>query len=1026
MLSDGRVLLGNNVDGLFGPGQWWVMSPDPANGRYDTGGVTFTRVRNSLSGHFYSPLALTNSGDVAVLGQEFFSTSPGAGSGEIYRTSTNVWEVLTSGSSDDAGVVLFDGTILDCAKGGGTARILNPITQTWVTIAPPVLNLNESSCALTQDGSAVLVSCVAPPATVKYVAPVWVSAGNTTVNIIRTFNTEMGGMYLLPDGRLFASGGNGLNQYYTPDANPLNPGTWAAAPSNPNDDNGNIMQVNDCDGLLQPNGKVLYFAGPNGDLPPLGPGTVPTGTYTLELDPIGNTVTQVGDVPVPGGAANASSEAWHMIVLPTGEVMAFTVQSYQTFFAFWTPDGAPDPSWRPSLTRYPRILQPGQTYSVTGNLLNGIARTGSGGDEFWQNQLPLFRITHIASGAVRFGRSYGLSTMAVRDSGTTAKFTVPLDAPVGPSTLEVVVNGIACAAPLAVVVFPRQRVAVSGIGTDIDHSIPANVEIAELSIARGAITWTDDAPGPAITQVSTDAEVGKTLTLAPQDSTQERGGAAILAPPYSGGAAQGSPVYIQAGQAGPTSTLGGGTLTACSGHGGIGNAPGGLFTIASGFGGGAGGAGGTIKRAPGQSRALGSRGGTMQEVTANSAGDNLYGLIQVTGAAPQITFIGINAVRVSPSAGRSTIWGKNTSPSTMVVTEDDGTDITIGSSGTSWSAEYSTAGVFNVVVPAGVTLIKGWLRGGAGGGAGGGGGGGTRDIAFFRGAGGGAGGGSGANAKTESFPPIPVTPGDTLEITVGTGGAGGAAGAGGTGGAADTNGSPGSVGGSGGISKIVNLTTGKTLIQTTTVMFGGAVGSTALSGTNGGTGGALNNSVFRNQWGSARPSSAIATGNPVNGGNGGVAGGVDGQAGGPVANLAQSASPVPLLLFGGIYPGAVVSGNTGAAGGASSPAGGGGGGGGSGISSGTGDEQLNSTGDAPTATDGKGGAGGTGGNSNIAVPPTAGANGNAGTHGRGGGGGGGGGGGYCNGNGFPVPGNNGAAGGTGGRGSDGYAYIEAA
>jgi hypothetical protein len=103
--------------------------------------------------------------------------------------------------------------------------------------------------------------------------------------------------------------------------------------------------------------------------------------------------------------------------------------------------------------RVPDRLRPGSTYTVAGRLLNGVSQGAMEGDD-WQmaTNYPLLRITNTASGHVYYSRTSGFSTMAVANRNlATASFEVPAAQEKGPSTLEVVTNGVA-SAPVSVTI----------------------------------------------------------------------------------------------------------------------------------------------------------------------------------------------------------------------------------------------------------------------------------------------------------------------------------------------------------------------------------------------------------------------------------------------------------------------------------------------------------------------------------------------------------------------------------------------
>jgi len=241
---------------------------------------------------------------------------------------------------------------------------------------------------------------------------------------------------------------------------------------------------------------------------------------------------------------------------------------------------------------------------------------------------------------------------------------------------------------------------------------------------------------------------------------------------------------------------------------------------------------------------------------------------------------------------------------------------------------YTSPGSYTFTVPEGIYEIFAQVWG-AGGGGGGGGAGGI--YGSDAGGGGGGGGGGGAGGYIEGW--IPVSPGQTLSITVGAGGSGGSGGS--------TSGAGGSPGGVGGVSSVGPLTAG-----------GGDEGgggnggsTTSYAGGSGGSGGAGagntgNAPALSANWGGAAGSTGTAgetppvVGDSVTGGSGGNAGGATVGGGGGSGGSGGDSTPT--------------AGSAGANGAA--PGGGGGGGGGGGASN---------------SAFGAGGSGGSGGNGQV-------------------------------------------------------------
>jgi hypothetical protein len=130
------------------------------------------------------------------------------------------------------------------------------------------------------------------------------------------------------------------------------------------------------------------------------------------------------------------------MLLPNGEVLH---TNNSTTVTLYTPDLAPDPSWRPSITSVPTALVPGATYTLHGRQLSGLSQAVIYGDEgAMGTNYPIVRLTNAGTGEVVYCRTHDHSTMGV-NTGTavhTTQFTVPGGTALGSYTLCVVANGI--------------------------------------------------------------------------------------------------------------------------------------------------------------------------------------------------------------------------------------------------------------------------------------------------------------------------------------------------------------------------------------------------------------------------------------------------------------------------------------------------------------------------------------------------------------------------------------------------------
>jgi hypothetical protein len=208
------------------------------------------------------------------------------------------------------------------------------------------------------------------------------------------------------------------------------PGTWVAGPDFPNDSSGRSVGCKDSPSCLLTNGRVLIAAGPVDGANWLAP------TYMHQFD--GGSLARVPD------PTNATSVPYvgRMLLLPNGQVL-FAAQTNAVYA--YTYFSCPDPSWRPQITFAPGSVIAGLTYSVSGYRFNGLSQAvGYGDDAAAATNYPLVRIRHLATGRVRYCRSFDHSTMAVATGSMTVStnFSVPYGTTEGPSELCVVANGI--------------------------------------------------------------------------------------------------------------------------------------------------------------------------------------------------------------------------------------------------------------------------------------------------------------------------------------------------------------------------------------------------------------------------------------------------------------------------------------------------------------------------------------------------------------------------------------------------------
>jgi hypothetical protein len=440
LLTDGAVLCQDAGAGLGGSPNWWKLTPD-AFGSYVNG--TWSQVASSTNGPLYYASGVLRDGRVYIVGGEYNNGAQvELAAATRYDPVANSWTDLPVPSpgwnriGDAASTVLPDGRLMIGHLDSNKTAIYDAATNAW-TAAATKLNADssEETWTLLPDQTVMTVDCHGHPATQKYVIPAntWVATGNTPSDLVEAASIEIGPGILLPDGRLFMVGATGSTALYTMPPIANQPGMWAAGPTLPTVA-GQQLGAKDAGACLLPNGKVLCVTGPvdgqaNSFLKP---------SYLFEYDPATDTLAAITNPPNSGGAPYEG----RLLLLPTGQAL-FSNQS--TDVEVYTPDGAPDPAWRPQITAHPATIRRGVTYTLSGRQLNGLSQAVSYGDDAMAaTNYPLVRLRNLSSGHVTFCRTHDHSTLGVQ-TGTvvhTTRFTVPTWIEMGPSELCVIANGI--------------------------------------------------------------------------------------------------------------------------------------------------------------------------------------------------------------------------------------------------------------------------------------------------------------------------------------------------------------------------------------------------------------------------------------------------------------------------------------------------------------------------------------------------------------------------------------------------------
>ena len=447
LLTDGSVLAQG-----YGTNAWYRLQPT-ASGDYVNG--TWTTLASSTKAPLYYSSGVVRDGRVIYSGGEYDGFSMVyLVTSEIYDPIANTWTLIPAPPGwtrigDSPGCVLPDGRWFVGEVGTRRTAIYDPGPGTWTAAADKLSNVSEEGWSLLPDGSILAIDATDPPNAEKYLiaADTWVPAGATPQSLIDSIR-EIGGQVLLPDGRLFALGATGFTAIYTPPPIANQVGTWVAGPTIPQV-SGQPHGTVDAPACLLPNGKVLFTAGPI-----TSPATFQPPATFFEYDPATNSISTV---PAAATAANVPYQG-RMLMLPTGEVLYTACSSTVDIY---TPDGSPDPVWRPAITAAPTSLVAGSTYTLKGRQINGLSQcTYYGNDATQATNYPIVRLESLTSSAVHYCRTSQFSTMGLQ-TGTivhSCRFSVPVSVPLGRYRLTVIANGIEAAKSKKVAVVHKHKV----------------------------------------------------------------------------------------------------------------------------------------------------------------------------------------------------------------------------------------------------------------------------------------------------------------------------------------------------------------------------------------------------------------------------------------------------------------------------------------------------------------------------------------------------------------------------------------
>ncbi len=438
LLTDGTVMVHQEQSTNDA---WYKLTPDNT-GNYANG--TWTQLAPIP---FYSPLffgsAVLPDGRLLIEGGEYNHLSAvWTNMGAIYNPKTNSWKQVNPPSGwttigDAQGVILSSGTYMQANCCTRQFAYFQPGTLTWT---PFDTNgkfdvFDEEGFNLLPDGQILTVDAYVfqydpngmnselyTPGT-----KTWSSAGNTGVQLWDSHcgnqggaSFEVGPAVLRPDGSVFATGANTCGAGHTSIYNTATK-KWTPGPDFPG-----LVSIADGPGAIETNGKVLVMGSVNEG---------PPATF-YEWDG-----TNLLPTVAPPNAINDGSFYGHLLALPSGQIM---LTDYSTDVELFNPSGNYNSAWAPQITVFPSTVTHGLSYAVKGYRFAGMSQGGAYGDDYQPyTNYALVRITNNSTGHVVYCRTHNPTSYAVQFKGIQAThFDVPKTIELGPSTLEVVTNGI--------------------------------------------------------------------------------------------------------------------------------------------------------------------------------------------------------------------------------------------------------------------------------------------------------------------------------------------------------------------------------------------------------------------------------------------------------------------------------------------------------------------------------------------------------------------------------------------------------
>src|SRR5665213_1075952 len=334
LLTDGTVIAHVSCSSA-----WYKLTPDNTGG-YISG--TWSQIASTVAGYgprFFGSAVLPD-GRVIIEGGEYNAsgcTSTLTTQGAIYDPVANTWTPVSppagwSTIGDAAGIVLANGTYMQtsCCDNPAAAALLNPATLAWTATGTGKFDVyDEEAMALLPNGTVLTVdayvgksSCGQGSEIYNPATGTWTSAGNVG-NQQSDCNSpanskEVGPLVMRPDGTAVSFSG------VTNNSSPIaiydsTTGHWLNINLSVGSIGGVPYTLADAPASVLPSGNILFSASPANWT---APNQFPRVNHYFEMSIADNSITQVPD---RADSATFSSFQQNLLVLPTGQVMAFTI-----------------------------------------------------------------------------------------------------------------------------------------------------------------------------------------------------------------------------------------------------------------------------------------------------------------------------------------------------------------------------------------------------------------------------------------------------------------------------------------------------------------------------------------------------------------------------------------------------------------------------------------------------------------------------------------------------------------------------